>query len=73
MNGRDYAQIALVALLIALLIFLFLISISGCAYVKDDDSEVRQLTVDSDCEKRKVRIDVQFESMGSSNQLKVTK
>lgn len=73
MNAKDYAQIALVVVALLALMLLVIVSISGCVLAKDDRLDEGRFTVDADCEKNRVRVELNLDRTDSDKSIQVTK
>ena len=73
MNGRDWAQIALVTVALLFLMLLVILSIGGCVFTRDDALDEGYFTVDADCEKNRVKVELDLDRTDSVKKIQVTK
>ena len=72
MNGRDWAQLALI-IAMAIVIITVIVAIGGCALSKDDKLDEGMFVVDADCEKNRVRVELDLDRTDSDKSIQVTK
>lgn len=74
MNARDWAQIALVTVGVLFLMLLVIVSIGGCVVgTRDENIDEGVFTVDADCEKNRVKVELDLDRGNTVKEIKVTK
>ena len=74
MNGRDYAQVAMIVLALLALMVLVIVSLGGCvAGTRADQLDEGRFMVDADCEKKRVKVELDLDRTDSDKSIQVTK
>ena len=74
MNGRDWAQIALITIALIFLMLLVVLSLGGCVIgTKADKLDEGKFWVDADCEKKRVKVELNLDRTDTDRSIEVRK